>query len=516
MDRLLRHLAALALFFFALAAPGLASRAEAQTTRTRAIILSFEGWNAEQARAAIETGLNAAYDMISEQQAVDTAMQMGVDPSTPDGLGAVVARLHIQLVIGGSVSGRGARATTTIWVTDTQGNQLSSRTAGSPSGRGFEGELTTAALQACAEAVAQLPPPTTGGRTTTTDTGPGPGPGPGPEDGGTGATSDGSGATTTTETHHEPEYDPDYDIENEVAGAPRGQHSGSRSRRSDGDEDHGSDSGRWNQPIFRGMIGIDIRNMSASTSGGTGGNPSFVDNLPVPFGVTLGAWLETRPFAQSDDALRGLYAYLNTEFSVGQTYFRVDDLMPDAQQRDLNLYGLDFGVGYAGTIAEVFELVGTVGAGVDGLGLADPVYDSYRGGSCTNVNPPANCAFTRDFPSIQAWYIRPDLQARVRLFQDYLILEGQFAGRIVVSWGDLANTDFGSPSGGGIDWSLGLAGIIDPGFSWRARFGYSGNYVSFSAPSGDPYPGDLCGGWCRDSGTIEAWRITLGVGWAFR
>ncbi len=510
MHRLRRHLAALAAFttLFCVLAP----RAEAQTTRTRAIILSFEGWNAEAARAAIESGLNAAYDMISEQQAVDTAMQIGVDPSTPEGLGAVVARLHIQLVIGGSVSGTGRRAQTTIWVTDTQGNQLATRTAGSPSGRGFEGELTTAALQACGEAVVQLP----------SHSAPGPGPGPRPEpDPETGAVVD----TTPPpdEPPPEPAYDPDYDIENEVAGRPRGQHAGSGARRTSGGGGGGSatEPGRWNQPIFRALIGVDIRNLSATTSGGTGGNPSFVDNLPVPFGPLIALWLEARPFAQSSDALRGIYGYLNTEFSAGQSYYRVDDTIADPQQRDLYLYGLDFGVGYAGTIAERFELIGTVGAGMDGLGLADPVYGPVTSGRCNTVSPPTSCAATRDFPSFQAWYIRPEIQARVRLVEDLLILEGAFAGRIIVSYGDLANTDFGAPSGGGIDWSLGLAGIVDPGFTWRARFGYSGNYLSFSDPGPNPdtnmpYAGDLCGGWCRDSGTLEAWRITLGVGWAIR
>lgn len=515
MDRLRRQLAALAAFITLSCV--LAPHAEAQTTRTRAIILSFEGWNAEAARAAIESGLNAAYDMISEQQAVDTAMQIGVDPSTPEGLGAVVARLHIQLVIGGSVSGRGARATTTIWVTDTSGNQLATRTAGAPSGRGFEGELTTAALQACGEAVAQLPPPpTSGGRTST---GPGPGPGPGP------SADPESGGTVEPEPTPEPDYDPDYDIENEVAGRPRGQGHGSSGRR-DEHHDDGHAPGRWNQPYFRANIGVDIRNMSASTSGGTGGPPTSVDNLPVPFSPLIGLWLEARPFAGNDDALRGLYGYLNTEFSVGQTYYRVDDMSPDTQQRDLYLYGLDFGVGYAGTIAEVFELIGTVGAGVDGLGLADAVSDgSSWGGSthahCNDAPPtapptaPGACQGSRDFPSIQAWYIRPEIQARIRLADDLLILEGAFAGRIIVSWGDLANADFGSPGGGGIDWSLGLAGIIDPGFTWRARFGYSGNYVTFSDP-GVGLAGDANNGWSRDSGTIEAWRITLGIGWAFR
>jgi hypothetical protein len=525
MNGLRRHLAALACFAFAFACVPLffANRAEAQTTRTRAIILSFEGWNAEQARAAIEAGLNAAYDMISEQQAVDTAMQIGVDPGTPEGLGAVVARLHIQLVIGGSVSGRGARATTTIWVTDTQGNQLATRTAGSPSGRGFEGELTTAALQACGEAVAQLPPPSHGGGSTTTTTGGGGGTtdttggGGGTTDttGGGGGTTDTTGGGGTT-THEEPDYDPSFDIENEVAGAPRGQHGASGSRRGSGGDqggDGGGDPNRWNQPLFRGMIGVDIRNMSASTAGGPGGNPTFYDHYDQPFTAVIDAWLETRPFAQSDGAERGLYAYVNAEFSAGLSYYRVND--PESEPaRDLYLYGLDLGVGYAGTIAETFELIGTVGAGVDGLGFADPHYDPPNGTCLANPNGPG-CGGTRDFPSIQAWYVRPDVQGRLRLAGDLLILEAEFAGRIMVTYGDLSNTDFGSASGGGIDWSLGLAGIIDPGFSWRARFGYTANYVTFGEPS-ETIPGDNCSGWCRDSGLMEAWRITLGIGWAFR
>ena len=517
MDRLRRHLAALALLaaFFGT----FAATAHAQVTRTRAIILSFEGWNSEQARAAIESGLNAAYDMITEQQAVDTAMQIGVDPSTPEGLGAVVARLHIELVIGGSVSGHGSRATTSIWVTDTQGNQLATRTGGAPTGRGFQGELTTAALQACADAVMALhppgsvraTPPPTGSRTVPDETTTAPPPDEDP----------------TPQPPPEPEYDDSYDIDHEVAGHPRGQRSGGPSSRSGASSgSHDADPTRWNQPIFRGLVGIDVRNYSASTSGGTGANPSFVDSLPVPFFPALAFWLELRPFAQNNDALRGLYGYVNAQFSVGQSYFRVDDTAANPRQRNLNIYGLDFGVGYAGTINEVVELIGTIGAGLDGLTLVDPVATPPTG--CNPALParpdPVRCAATRDFPSIEAWYLRPDIQRRVRLVQDLLIAEGAFGGRIVLNgFGDagsstpnLANTDFGAPSGGGIDFSLGLAGIIDPGFAWRARFGYSGNYVSFGDPGG-PFRGDLCThGWCRDSGTIEAWHIHLGIGWAFR
>jgi hypothetical protein len=539
----------------------LSPHASAQVTRTRAIILSFEGWNADQARAAIETGLGAAYDMISEQQAVDTAMQIGVDPSTPEGLGAVVARLHIELVIGGSVSGRGTRATTTIWVTDTQGNQLATRTAGSPSGRGYQGDLTTAALQACGDAVMALHPPGSAPRTAPPDRTTAPPPDVDMESGG-GTTTGGGGTTTRTPPTPAPDYDPDYDIENEVAGRPRGQRSGggSHSRSGGGGGGGGaSDPNRWNQPVFRGLIGVDIRNMAASMAGGpapgtpTGSDPSAVDQLSIPFGAMIGLWLETRPFAQSDDGLRGLYAYVNAAFSAGQSYFRVDDGLPtqpsnpggDPQQHTLNMYGLDFGVGYAGTISEVVELIGTVGAGLDGLGLdssvTTPPTSWHAGGDphaatidCSGARPSiTGCVGSRDFPSYQAWYVRPDVQLRVRMLggvsdpdvRDALMLELNFGGRIVVNgYGELGNYDFGAPSGGGLDFTAGLGGIIGPGFSYRARFGYSRNFISYGDPggvdsAGHPAPlthGDLCNSFCRDSGSIEAFHIQLAVGWAFR
>jgi hypothetical protein len=279
------------------------------------------------------------------------------------------------------------------------------------------------------------------------------------------------------------------------------------------------------------MIGVDIRNMSAGMFGGPmrdsmGTNPSFIDNLQVPFGAAIGFWLETRPFAESDDALRGLYAYANGGFSVGQSYYRIDDPMFQ-NAHGLNLYQLDFGAGYAGTVAEVVEIIGTVGAGLDGLGLVDPVTTSAVA-TCSGTHGapnPMNCAGTLDFPSYQAWYFRPDLQLRVRLVEDLLMLEGQFAGRIVLNnFGDLSNTDFGAAGGGGLDFSLGLAGIVYPspddsvGFSWRARFGYSGNYITYTAPQPPVpvFPSDLCHSFCRDGGTIEAWHISAGVGIAIR
>jgi hypothetical protein len=154
----------------------------------------------------------------------------------------------------------------------------------------------------------------------------------------------------------------------------------------------------------------------------------------------------------------------------------------------MTLYGFDLGAGYAGTIAEIFELTGTIGFGMDGVGLSE-------------LEP-----LTLHHPSVQIMYVRPAIGARVRLVEDLLILEAGFGGRIMVAAGDL--NVFGSPSGGGIDWSLGLAGIVDPGFTWQVRFGYSGNYITYSDPQdGGPY---------SESGIFEAWRVLIGVGWAFR
>lgn len=441
-----------------------ASTAEAQTTRTRAIVLSFEGWHAEQARSAAVDGLSAAYDLITEQTAIDTAGSMGVDPATPEGMGAVVAQLHIELVVGGTVAGTGRTAETTVWVTDTQGNQLATRTVRGPgTGRRGGTEIGNSALEACAEAVMQLHP-----------VGPQAQPEPQPEPVVVGPTPE-----------PEPEADPSYDIENEVAGESRGQRQDRERRARGGSSSDGGGppaSGRWNQPVFRGLIGVDVRNRTASATP----NPE-INRFDADFAPAIQLMLETRPFAQQDDGLRGLYAYTWMEFSAGLSYF------PDAftdETATMTLYGFDVGVGYAGTLAEIFELVGTIGFGIDGVSLGD----------LDRAAQPAH------YPSVMIQYLRPGIQARVRLVPDFLILEGTFGGRILVGAGDL-NT-FGAPGGGGIDWSIGLAGIIDPGFTWQLRFGYSGNYITYGDP-GDGAP-------FLDSGVEEAWRILIGIGWAFR
>lgn len=440
---------------------GLAPPAAAQA-RTRVIILSFEGTHADEARAAVDAGLAGSYELVAEATAIGTAAGMHVDASTPEGLAAVIHALGVDLVIGGSVSGSGRRAETQIWVADADGRQLATRIAGPPTGRGAADALAAAAREVCAEAERVLHPSSGGGG---------------------------------------PVGVPQGDV---ASGPPRP-----------------IDPNRWSQPLFRGTIGLDVRNISAGTRSGADA-PSYSPGFVMDPRPLIALWLETRPFAQSDDALRGLYAALSFEAAAGLTYLTVDGNDPGGHPLNVYAFGLD--LGYAGTISEIVEVIGTLGFGVDGFGLGEAFveprnpYTPPLGGptvDCSVAGPPASCASSRDYPSVQMWFVRPAIQARVRLLQDLVILEGAFGGRIAAAWGDLQRSDFGAPSGGGIDWSLGLAGIVDPGFAWQARFGYSGAFITYGDPGG-AFPGDLCAGWCSDAGTIEAWHFTLGVGWALR
>ncbi|MFN7702374.1 MAG: hypothetical protein ACK5U8_31095, partial [Deltaproteobacteria bacterium] len=82
-----------------LGSAALPGRAQAQA-QARAIVLSFEGWRAEQARAAVANALGTQYELVSEEQAITAAAQIAVDVSTPEGMASVVQHLGIELVVG--------------------------------------------------------------------------------------------------------------------------------------------------------------------------------------------------------------------------------------------------------------------------------------------------------------------------------------------------------------------------------------------------------------------------------
>ena len=500
VSRLAAH-ARVALAIVSLALPGAAltngatpSSAEAQQ-RSRAIVLSFEGWHADQARAAVVEALATQYDLVSEEQAINAAAQIAVDVSTPEGMAAVVQHLGIELVVGGSVAGTGRRSSTTIFVLDRNGNEIGNGQAPGPTGRAATGPIGQAALGACATAMNVLHPPQPVVVEETQ---------PPPEE------------EQPPPREEEPPMRSMDEIENEVAGESRGQGGSGRSYEDDRPSEPGD--GRWNQPVFRGLLQMDLRNRSASVipADTTAVIPANLADFYPQWGVEL----ELRPLANSDDALRGLYARLATSFSIGINYFTFFE--PEAVP--LQTFGIEVDVGYAFTIAEVFELIGSLGFGFDSysLQLAQRIHES-------------------DFPSTAYPYLPINVGGRVRLLPSSisgvdLHLEAMVGPRIPFGGGMLAGTsasedgetaayfanrsnedcrglgttctgDFGSVSGAGINFYAGLGLIIDPGFSAAVRFQYTNYFLGFS---------DGTGSRGAISGNDESLHIQIMLGWSIR
>lgn len=466
--------------------------------RVRAIVLSFEGWHAEQARTAVVDALGTRYELITEEQAINTAAQIAVDVSTPEGMASVVQHLRIELVVGGSVAGTGRRSSTTIFVLDRNGNQIGDGTAPGPTGRAAAAPIGEAALAACDNAMNTLHPPQ---RVQEPILVPEP----------------------ATEPEPEPEQPPMRsldDIENERPGSSRGQGGGDRGHDRDRDYDGPSapNEGRWNQPVFRGLLQLDFRNRSAWVE------PDDV-NSPIPtnyadFYPQWGVEFELRPFANNDDALRGLYARVASWFSLGINYYS----QLDADPLPLQVFGIEANIGYAGTIAEAVELIGTVGFG----------YDSY---SLTL----ANTIHEEDMPSVAYPYLPIMGGGRVRLLPSSvtgvdLHLEAMVGPRIVFGGGQLAGTgisddsetalyysdrrggtcprsdgvcngDFGLVSGAALNVYGGLGLTIDPGFSAAVRVQYTNYFLGFA---------DGMGTRRAIAGSDESFHIQIMAGWALR
>jgi hypothetical protein len=435
---------------------------------------------------------------VSEEQAINTAAQIAVDVSTPEGMAAVVQHLGIELVVGGSVAGTGRRSSTTIFVLDRNGNEIGNGQAPGPTGRAATGPIGQAALGACATAMNVLHPPQP---VIVEET-------PPPQE-------------EQPPREEEPPMRSLEDIENEVAGESRGQGGSGRSFEDDRPSEPGD--GRWNQPVFRGLFQVDFRNRAASVI------PSN-EAAVVPFNTTdvdgfapypqLGLDLELRPMANNDDALRGLYARVATWFSVGINYYPVNEVDPVP----LQVFGIEVDVGYAFTIAEVFELIGSLGFG----------YDSYSLTLAQNIHE-------SDFPSAAYPYLPISVGGRVRLLPSSisgvdLRLEAMVGPRIPFGGGQLAGTsdsadgetaayfanrtgeecrsvggtcsgDFGSVSGAGINFYAGLGLIIDPGFSAALRFQYTNYFLGFS---------DGRGSRGAVSGSDESLHIQIMLGWSIR
>jgi hypothetical protein len=318
-------------------------------------------------------------------------------------------------------------------VSDVHGNELATAEGPSPSGRANATAIGEAAVAACGQAYGSLHPPEP----------------PPPE-----------------VDESAPLFSGDEDLEPEPAPV--------------------DDSGRWRLPVFRGLVGLDIRNRTASI--GPDVNTSRFD---ADFFPTIAIQLESHPLSFLPGPENGLYVSFNLAFSAGITYTNGVTF----ENYDLNTYYAEGNVGYGGVIANMVELGGTLGIGVDGVGLGQI---PMRGGT-----PRRDV----EFPSVEYVYGRIGLFGRVRLYEDLVQLEGGLGARIIITPGEIGSNqgvwDDGYANGGGFDFNLGLGGVIDPGFTYAARFGFAGHYLSF-----------FNGARMSTSATDEAFHIHLLVGWA--
>jgi hypothetical protein len=298
--------------------------AEAPPTEVpRAVVLRFEGWRASRARRTVVRELASYVELVDEERAVEASRELGVDVSTPEGMAQVVEHLGISLVIAGNVEGRGRRATTTIYVTDAQGEELAQATGPSPRRRRDRQEIGQAAVEAVQQAqvvleerrrAAMAPPPE---------------PEPQP---------------VVVEPEPEPEPEP--------VG--------------------------WRQPMIVGLVGLRLR--TAGTYVDDANEPLREHYFESDMYPEIDLYAVLRPWNESDDLLRGLLFGLQGSFSAGLEY-----VAANGEQRGMQSLRLRADVGYGYVLEEVLEVVGTLGLGIDGMLLSDS--DGFPSALFTYLRP---------------------------------------------------------------------------------------------------------------------------------
>ncbi len=418
-----RILGALALAV-GLMAPAVAA---AQSEVPRVIVLRFAGPRADAAREAVMIEIASYVELVAEDQAVATAEAMGVDVSSPDGMARVVEEMGISLVVAGSVEGR--RGPLRLTVVNPRGEPLARRDAPYPSD---SATLGAAAVQAIEDAQAELRRREAEAR----------------------AAEQAAAAAAVAEAQPLPpdQLDP-VQTEPETPSEPLGG---------------------WRQPVLQLLVGTRLRVETMDALGEDGRGPFFAtDAYPE-----LDAKVVVRPLASAPDLSRGLYLAAEGGVSLGIRY-----LGELGDTRDMMSFRLriDAGFGYSG---EVFEIVGMVGLGVDGVSL-----DQSDG-----------------FESYALTYLRPGALGRVQLFETYVVAELGLGGRVGLDAGSLAAAYGPGLAFGGVDLFLGLGGIVE-GFTYAARFGYS--YVALGYDGAGPR-------FDAASGTHEAFEGRLLLGYSLR
>lgn len=289
-----------------------ASVAHAQPRRVehRAVVLRFQGPNASQARDAVVEALAPEVQLVTEDQAVRTAREIGVDVSTPEGMAQVVRHLGITLVVAGAVERRGRRAETTVTVLDPSGSELSRRTGPSPQRRPDRVSLGVAAIEAVQEAQALLarreePPPPT----------------------------------------------PRVMVDPELVERPPGR-------------EPPRAASAWRPRHLTVLGGLRVRTVGTYVDVGQAEADFFAAD-PYP---ELDLELAVHPMAHEDSELRGLFFGMQGGFSVGIGY-----ITASGEERAMTSFRFRFDVGFRHAVGgDVLELGGTLGLGVEGVDLERP------------------------------------------------------------------------------------------------------------------------------------------------
>lgn len=396
----------------------------------RVIVLRFAGPRADAARERVMIEIASYVELVDEEQAVITAEEMGVDVSTPEGMAEVVVAMGISLVVAGSVDGR--RGPTTITVVNPQGEALASETAPNP--RDDRGEIARAAVAAIQAAQAEL-----------------------------------------RRREEEAAAAEEAEAAARARAEAQAREAAAAQRLDPPEEDEPEEPlGGWRQPVVSALAGLRLRAQTTDALAADGSGPFFATDAYPEIDLQLAV----RPLAGANDLSRGLYLGAQGAFSVGITYLGE---LGDTRDMTSFRFRFDAGFGYSG---DIFEIVGMVGVGVDGVSL-----DQSDG-----------------FSSILFTYLRPGILARFRAVEDYLQVEMGLGGRIGLDGGELPAAYGPGLTFGGVDLFAGVAGVIE-GFTYAVRLGYAYMALGFDGMGGAIFD--------ADSGTDESIEGRFLLGYSF-
>ncbi|MBX7193713.1 MAG: hypothetical protein K1X94_16780 [Sandaracinaceae bacterium] len=196
--------------------------------------------------------------------------------------------------------------------------------------------------------------------------------------------------------------------------------------------------------------------------------------------VELAVAGELRPLAHDPSLARGLFVRASYAHAValGTQYCPMGG---SCQRYDTTFFRIYGDVGFLFDLDRVAELGAGLGFGFEANQIAD--------------NP--------ILPGVEYPYLRPAIRGRIRILEELLVLDAEVGFRSLFGRDGL-NAAYGTGGDSfGMDASLAATGLFDFGLTWRAEFGWSSYWHSFTGGSGQ-------------SGTDQALRGTFLLGYGFR